>query len=97
MVWRGAVELQKGNTTFALEAIMQANDAAWRVADNGVQLLGGAGYVQDYPVEKWMRDTKALALFGPPSECASLGVAAAELGHAIGTGHPSSAVQPFFT
>ncbi len=97
MVWRAAVELQKGNPTFALEAIAHANDAAWRVADNAVQLLGGAGYVQDYPVEKWMRDTKALALFGLPSECASLGVASAELGHAIGTGHPSSAVQPFFT
>jgi len=100
MVWRAATELEregKPTTTSTLEAIAHANEVAWRVADHGVQLLGGAGYVQDYPVEKWLRDTKALALFGLPSECASLGVASAELGHPIADGLPSSALQPFFT
>jgi acyl-CoA dehydrogenase len=97
MVWRAAVELEKGKPDTVHEAIAHANEAAWRVADNGVQLLGGAGYIRDYPVEKWMRDTKALALFGPPSECASLAVAARELGHSFGSGLPSSAIQPFFT
>jgi alkylation response protein AidB-like acyl-CoA dehydrogenase len=32
-----------------------------------VQLLGGHGFVQDHPVEKWMRDARAVAsLFGGP-------------------------------
>jgi alkylation response protein AidB-like acyl-CoA dehydrogenase len=97
LLWKAATELDKGDVTSTLEAVAHANEAAWRVSDNGVQLLGGAGFVKDYPVEKWMRDTKALALFAPPSECASLGVAAAELKHPIGTGLPSSAIQPFFT
>jgi acyl-CoA dehydrogenase len=97
MVWRAATRLEKNDDAPLLEAVAHANEAAWRVADNGVQLLGGAGYVKDYPVEKWMRDTKALALFSPPSEIAQLALAAAELGHAVGTGLPSSAIQPFFT
>jgi alkylation response protein AidB-like acyl-CoA dehydrogenase len=97
MVWRAAVDLEKGRAGSLLEAVTHANDCAWRVADNGVQLLGGAGFVQDYPVEKWMRDTKALALYGPPSEITLLAAAGAELGHPIGTGLPSTSFQPFLT
>ena len=98
MVWRAAAELDRGQWGIALaEAVTHANEAAWRVADNGVQLLGGAGYVKDYPSEKWLRDTKALALFGVPSEVAQTRVASIELGHPIASGLPSSAIQPFFT
>ena len=97
MVWRAATELDKGAWTSTVAATAHANEAAWRVADNGVQLLGGAGYVKDYPVEKWLRDTKALALFAPPTEIADLALAGAELGEPVGRGPPSSALQPFFT
>ncbi len=100
MVWRAASELDKGRGSAAAAAAAHANEAAWRVADNGVQLLGGAGYVKDYPVEKWLRDTKALALFAPPSEVAELMLAGFELGHHISGdphGLPSTAIQPFFT
>jgi alkylation response protein AidB-like acyl-CoA dehydrogenase len=101
MVWRAATELDgKGTWTSAVAAVAHANEAAWRVADNGVQLLGGAGYVRDYPVEKWLRDTKALALFAPPTEIADLMLAGVVLGHHISgdpSGLPSTAIQPFFT
>jgi alkylation response protein AidB-like acyl-CoA dehydrogenase len=97
MVWRAATELDKGAWTSTVAATAHANEAAWRVADNGVQLLGGAGYVKDYPVEKWLRDTKALALFAPPSEVAELALAGAELGEPVAHGLPSTAIQPFFT
>jgi len=100
MVWRAATELEKGSWSSAVAATAHANEAAWRVADNGVQLLGGAGYVKDYPVEKWLRDTKALALFAPPSELAELMLAGEVLGHHISgnpQGLPSTAIQPFFT
>ena len=97
MVWRAATELDKGAWTSTVAATAHANEAAWRVADNGVQLLGGAGYVKDYPVEKWLRDTKALALFAPPSEVAELALAGALLGEPVATGLPSTAIQPFFT
>jgi len=64
-------------------AAAQATEGAGRVADNGVQLLGGAGYVQDHPVEKWLRDTKTLALFAAPAEGHLETIAAAELGQAM--------------
>jgi alkylation response protein AidB-like acyl-CoA dehydrogenase len=97
MVWKAATELERGKHATVVAALTHANEAAWRVADNGVQLLGGAGYVRDYPVEKWLRDTKALALLSPPSEVAQLALASVELGHPVGTGLPSSGLQPFFT
>jgi alkylation response protein AidB-like acyl-CoA dehydrogenase len=98
MVWRAAADLDAGRGPVALaEAIAHANETAWRVADNAVQLLGGAGYLQDHPVEKWLRDTKALALLSPPSSVWQLAVAGSELGHSINPPLPSVALQPFFT
>jgi len=102
MVWRAAVAFDVGGAG-AVEAVAaaldHANDAAWRVADNGVQLLGGAGFIQDYPVEKWMRDTKALALMGQTGEGARLAIAAAAAGQpeAFGPGLPSPWIQPVVT
>jgi alkylation response protein AidB-like acyl-CoA dehydrogenase len=97
MVWRAATQLDKGDWSSTVAATAHANEAAWRVADNGVQLLGGAGYVKDYPVEKWLRDTKAMALFAPPSEVAELALAGAVLGTPVSAGLPSTSIQPFFT
>ncbi len=47
------------------QAAALASQVAWSAADSAVQLLGGAGYLRDHPVEKWLRDTQALALVGP--------------------------------
>ncbi len=58
----------------------QADEAAFFVTDNAVQILGGHGYIQDHPVEKWMRDAKALALVGGSLESADLRSAAHLLG-----------------
>ena len=98
MVWRAAVALEgKTRSPLIAAAAVHANEAAWRVADNAVQLLGGAGYCQDFPVEKWLRDTKTLALVGPPSELSQLHVASHELGHTVGEELPSGALQPMLT
>jgi len=37
-------------------------EASLLVGPNGVQILGGHGYMQDYPVEKFMRETRVLGL-----------------------------------
>jgi alkylation response protein AidB-like acyl-CoA dehydrogenase len=100
MLWRAAAGVDRGKPDLAAIAAagVHANEAAWRVADSGVQLLGGAGYVQDYPVEKWLRDTKALALCAPPDALLQQWQARAELGHALdGSALPTSAIQPMFT
>ena len=40
-----------------------ASDTAMEVTTNAVQILGGYGYMQDYPVEKLMRDAKLLQIY----------------------------------
>jgi alkylation response protein AidB-like acyl-CoA dehydrogenase len=40
-----------------------ASDAAMRVSTDAVQVLGGYGYMRDYPVEKYMRDAKLLQIY----------------------------------
>ncbi|HYB12113.1 MAG TPA: acyl-CoA dehydrogenase family protein [Myxococcota bacterium] len=43
-------------------AFLEAAEASLFVTPNGVQILGGHGFMQDYPVEKWMREARALSL-----------------------------------
>jgi alkylation response protein AidB-like acyl-CoA dehydrogenase len=40
-----------------------ASDAAMRVTTDAVQILGGYGYVKDYPVERMMRDAKITQIY----------------------------------
>jgi alkylation response protein AidB-like acyl-CoA dehydrogenase len=44
-------------------AKLVATDAAMQVSTNAVQALGGAGYTQDFPVERMMREAKAMQIF----------------------------------
>lgn len=47
---------------------MYAADVAMEVAVDAVQVLGGYGYMQDYPVEKMMRDAKILQIYEGTNE-----------------------------
>jgi alkylation response protein AidB-like acyl-CoA dehydrogenase len=50
--------------TFASSAAKcLASDAAMQVTTDAVQLLGGYGYVNDYPVERMMRDAKITQIY----------------------------------
>lgn len=58
-----AVDTEDENAeAFILSAINRAHRGVKYVTDSAVQLLGGHGFVQDYPVEKWMRDAQAQVL-----------------------------------
>ncbi|MBW2275410.1 MAG: acyl-CoA/acyl-ACP dehydrogenase [Deltaproteobacteria bacterium] len=46
----------------AAMAFAEAIDASLLVGPNGVQVLGGHGFMQDYPVEKYMREARVLGL-----------------------------------
>ncbi|MDR7276057.1 acyl-CoA dehydrogenase family protein [Catenuloplanes atrovinosus] len=48
--------------TEAAQAKLFATDAAMRVTTDAVQVLGGAGYVTDHPVERWFREAKLLQI-----------------------------------
>jgi alkylation response protein AidB-like acyl-CoA dehydrogenase len=41
-----------------------ASDMAMRVTTDAVQILGGYGYMRDYPVERMMRDAKVTQIYG---------------------------------
>ncbi|MEB2345353.1 MAG: acyl-CoA dehydrogenase [Deltaproteobacteria bacterium] len=43
-------------------AFVEAAEQALFVTPNALQILGGHGFVQDYPIEKWMREARALSL-----------------------------------
>jgi alkylation response protein AidB-like acyl-CoA dehydrogenase len=49
-------------STEAAKAQLFATDAAMRVTTDAVQVLGGAGYVEDHPVERWFREAKVLEI-----------------------------------
>ncbi|TFJ94251.1 acyl-CoA dehydrogenase family protein [Lentibacillus salicampi] len=49
----------------SLRALHRAHRSLRYVTDSAVQLLGGHGFVRDFPVEKWMRDAQAqVMLYG---------------------------------
>jgi len=71
LTWRAcrASDLGASDVDLRLaQAAAQAREMLAFVTSNAVQILGGAGYVQDHPVEKWMRDARALAVQGLTAE-----------------------------
>ncbi len=40
-----------------------ATDIAMKVTTDAVQVMGGSGYMKEYPVEKMMRDAKILQIY----------------------------------
>lgn len=63
-VWKAAWTVDAGRDAYGLAqaAHRHAADLAVAVTSDAVQVLGGHGYVQDHPVEKWMRDARTLGL-----------------------------------
>ena len=53
---------------FASMAKYYASDVAMRATTNAVQLLGGHGYTAEHPVERMMRDAKAIQIFEGANE-----------------------------
>jgi alkylation response protein AidB-like acyl-CoA dehydrogenase len=49
-------------STEAAKAKLFASDMAMRVTTNMVQVLGGAGYVADHPIERYFREAKVLQI-----------------------------------
>ncbi|MGL5858596.1 MAG: acyl-CoA dehydrogenase family protein [Angustibacter sp.] len=52
----------KSFSTQAAMAKLFATDTCMRVTTDAVQVLAGAGYVRDFPVERWFREAKALQI-----------------------------------
>jgi len=66
MTYVAAAKSQRGDsdlTFFGAAAKCFASDTAMEVTTDAVQLLGGYGYVKDYPVERMMRDAKITQIY----------------------------------
>jgi alkylation response protein AidB-like acyl-CoA dehydrogenase len=50
-------------TKYAAMAKLFASDTAMRVTTDAVQVLGGYGYIRDYPVERMLRDAKITQIY----------------------------------
>jgi alkylation response protein AidB-like acyl-CoA dehydrogenase len=64
-LYREAARLREAGgdyTTAASMAKLFASDMAMRVTTDAVQVHGGYGYMQEYPVERYMREAKALQI-----------------------------------
>ena len=60
-----AARLKDAGLSFGTDAAMAklaASDAVMRVTTDAIQVLGGAGYTADFPVERYFREAKALQI-----------------------------------
>ena len=60
----------------SMSKLFAGETAVW-VTEQAIQILGGYGYVRDYPVERWHRDSKIYTIFEGTSEIQRLIVARA--------------------
>ncbi|RKN39625.1 acyl-CoA dehydrogenase family protein [Micromonospora endolithica] len=74
LVWQVADLIDRGEP-FATEASMAklfASEAAVRAANNAVQVFGGYGYIDEYPVGKYLRDARVATLYEGTSQIQQL-------------------------
>ena len=74
LVWRaGHLKDQKRpNTLETSIAKYYATEAAVRCANNAIQVHGGYGYIDEYPVERYMRDARVTTLYEGTSQIQKL-------------------------
>ena len=78
LVYAVARAIDGGAKSFTEESAMAkvfASDMAMKVATDAVQILGGVGYMRDYPVEKMMRDAKIMQIYEGTNEILRMAIA----------------------
>jgi alkylation response protein AidB-like acyl-CoA dehydrogenase len=82
LTWRAADLIDRG-LEFARESSMAklfASEAAVRSANNALQVFGGYGYIDEYPVGKLVRDARVMTLYEGTSELQKLLIGRAHTG-----------------
>ncbi|WP_149823301.1 acyl-CoA dehydrogenase family protein [Streptomyces tailanensis] len=74
LTWRVADLIDRGLpfTTEASKAKLFASEAAVRAANNALQVFGGYGYIDEYPVGKLLRDARVMTLYEGTSQIQKL-------------------------
>ena len=61
-----------------------SSDQAFRICETAVQVYGGAGFCQDYPVEQYLRDSKIFSIYEGTNHIQALDLVGRKLGQAGG-------------
>jgi alkylation response protein AidB-like acyl-CoA dehydrogenase len=83
LLYKACAEIDAGSKEAARWAAMcklVAGDAAMRVTTDAVQVLGGYGYIEEFPVERMMRDAKITQIYEGTQQIQRLVIARALLG-----------------
>ncbi|MGP8302874.1 acyl-CoA dehydrogenase family protein [Streptomyces inhibens] len=74
LTWRVADLIERGEpfVTAASQAKLFASEAAVRAANNALQVFGGYGYIDEYPVGKLLRDARVMTLYEGTSQIQKL-------------------------
>jgi butyryl-CoA dehydrogenase len=82
LVWRAGFLKDAGrpNTTETSIAKLYATEAAVNCANTAIQVHGGAGYVDDHPVERYFRDVRVTTLYEGTSQIQKLIIGRAATG-----------------
>ena len=83
LVWRAADLHRPRRQDFrvaASKAKLYASEAAVRAANHCIQVYGGAGYVDEYPAAKYLRDARVMTLYEGTSQVQKLLIGRAETG-----------------
>ncbi len=64
LVWKAASRLEQGEDATRETQVAQTYVVreTMRIADNGLQIYGGHGYIREYPVELWYRNARTLTV-----------------------------------
>jgi acyl-CoA dehydrogenase len=64
MVWKAASQLEQGVDAAKAATLAKhyTDSRSVKIADDGVQIFGGHGYIRDFPVEMWLRNARTLTV-----------------------------------
>jgi len=82
LVWNAADLIERGEPfgVAASKAKYFASEAAVKAANLAIQAFGGYGYIDEYPVQKYMRDARVMTLYEGTSQIQKLLIGRAETG-----------------
>ena len=83
LIWRAGWMATQGHAFERAEGSMAkcfAADVAMEVTTDAIQVLGGYGYIKEYPVEKWFRDAKIYQIWEGTAEIQRLVISRAIAG-----------------
>jgi acyl-CoA dehydrogenase len=80
--WMGRTGKAFDNGEGSMSKLFAGETAVW-VTEQAIQILGGYGYIRDFPVERWHRDAKIYTIFEGTSEIQRLIISRAISGRHI--------------